>query len=91
MKRKVMQGGAGLVLLTVAGAAQAQGLTKAKTTLQAFQGELMGLVPIIAMLAGIILVVLWKTNVIRARTLVQWGVGCALIGSVSEIVHLLMG
>ncbi len=91
MKRNVMQLGAGLMVLVAAEAAEAQGLTRAQSTLNSFYGQVMGLLPLVATLAGVVLIALWKTGVIRARTLVQWGAGCALIGSVSEIVKVLMG
>jgi hypothetical protein len=96
MRRRVMQVGAGLMVLAVAVAAQAQvqsggGLTRARSTLESFKTEILGVLPTIATIAGIILIALWKTGVIRARTLVQWGAGCALIGCVSGIVNLLMG
>ncbi len=77
--------------LAVSGAsAQAQGLSRARSTLQNFQSELMLFVPIIAVVSLIILAILWGLRVIHFRTLAQWGGGVLLVGAASQLVNMLL-
>jgi type IV secretory pathway VirB2 component (pilin) len=80
----------GLMLAMVAGVAQAQGLSRARSTLQSFQGELMLFVPIVAVVSLIVLAVLWGLRVIHFRTLAQWGGGVLLVGCASQVVNMLL-
>ena len=70
--------------------AQAQGLSRARSTLQNFQSELMLFVPIIAVVSLIILAILWGLRVIHFRTLAQWGGGVLLVGAASQLVNMLL-
>ncbi len=81
-----------LAMAMVAGApaAEAQGLSKARSVLQNFQGELMLLVPIVAVISLVLLAVLWATKVIRFHSLVQWGGGVLIVGCASQLVAMLM-
>ncbi len=69
---------------------EAQGLSRARTTLQAFQSELLLFVPIVAVVSLIILAVLWGLRVIHFRTLAQWGGGVLLVGCASQLVNMLL-
>jgi len=80
----------GLMLVTVAGIAEAQGLSRARSTLQSFQSELMLFIPIVAVVSLIVLAVLWGLRVIHFRTLAQWGGGVLLVGCASQVVNMLL-
>ena len=69
---------------------EAQGLSRARTSLQAFQAELLLFVPIVAVVSLIILAVLWGLRVIHFRTLVQWGGGVLLVGCATQLVNMLL-
>jgi uncharacterized membrane protein len=77
-------------VLTAATAAEAQGLSRARSTLQNFQAELMLFVPIIAVVSLVILGVLWGLRVIHFRTLAQWGGGVLIVGTASQLVTMLL-
>jgi len=79
-----------VTLASLPGLAQAQGLSKARTTLTNFQGEILLVVPIVAVLSLIVLGVLWGLRVIRFHTLVQWGGGILVVGCASQIVNMLL-
>ncbi len=74
----------------VAAVAEAQGLSRARTTLQSFQAELLLFVPIVAVVSLIVLAVLWGLRVIHFRTLAQWGGGVLLVGCASQLVNMLL-
>ncbi len=71
-------------------AVSAQGLSRARTTLQSFQSELLLFVPIVAVVSLIILAILWGLRVIHFRTLAQWGGGVLLVGCATQLVNMLM-
>ena len=71
-------------------AANAQGLSRARTTLQSFQSELLLFVPIVAVVSLIILAILWGLRVIHFRTLAQWGGGVLLVGCATQLVNMLL-
>lgn len=79
-----------VALLATATATEAQGLSRARGTLQNFQAELMLFVPIIAVVSLVILGVLWGLRVIHFRTLAQWGGGVLIVGAASQVVNLLL-
>ncbi len=81
---------AAVVMVSHASAANAQGLSRARSTLQNFQSELMLFVPIIAVVSLIILAILWGLRVIHFRTLAQWGGGVLLVGAASQLVNMLL-
>jgi hypothetical protein len=90
MKRKLMQLTFAATTAWFAVAAQAQGLSRARSTLQNFQSELMLFVPIVAVVSLVILAVLWGLRVIHFRTLAQWGGGVLLVGCASQLVSMLL-
>lgn len=79
-----------LTAASTAVAVKAQGLSRARTTLQSFQGELLLFVPIVAVVSLIVLAILWGLRVIHFRTLVQWGGGVILVGCASQLVNMLL-
>jgi len=79
-----------LTAASTAVAVEAQGLSRARTTLQSFQGELLLFVPIVAVVSLIVLAILWGLRVIHFRTLVQWGGGVILVGCASQLVNMLL-
>ena len=79
-----------VALASSAANAQAQGLSRARSTLQNFQSELMLFVPIVAVVSLIVLGVLWGLRVIHFRTLAQWGGGVLIVGAASQLVNMLL-
>ncbi len=79
-----------LLATFAARAAEAQGLSRARSTLQTFQSELMLFVPIVAVISLVILGVLWGLRVIHFRQLAQWGGGILIVGAASQVVNMLM-
>lgn len=90
MTRTPMKLAVAAALLTTTAVAQAQGLSRARSTLQTFQSELMLFVPIIAVVSLIILGILWGLRVIHFRTLAQWGGGVLIVGAASQLVSMLL-
>ncbi len=90
MKPSLRQLSFALITTSFAGVAQAQGLSRARSTLQNFQGELMLFVPIVAVVSLVILAVLWGLRVIHFRTLAQWGGGVLIVGCASQLVTMLL-
>jgi uncharacterized membrane protein len=90
MKPEPMQLSFALAITSFAVAAEAQGLSRARSTLQNFQSELMLFVPIVAVVSLIILAVLWGLRVIHFRTLAQWAGGVLLVGCASQLVNMLL-
>ena len=79
-----------VALASPAVGAQAQGLSRARSTLQSFQSELMLFVPIVAVVSLIVLGVLWGLRVIHFRTLAQWGGGILIVGAATQLVNMLL-
>ena len=79
-----------VAVASVATDAQAQGLSRARSTLQNFQSELMLFVPIVAVVSLIVLGVLWGLRVIHFRTLAQWGGGILIVGAATQLVNMLL-
>ncbi len=90
MKRRSAMSLSAVLMLCLASAAKAQGLSRARSTLQNFQSELMLFVPIIAVVSLIILAILWGLRVIHFRTLAQWGGGVLLVGAAGQLVNMLL-
>lgn len=77
-----------LLLAFIAADAHAQGLTKAKGFLTTLKDNILAFIPIIAVLAGLVLVILYWFNVIQKEGFIKWIVGLIIAGSVAEIVAL---
>jgi len=90
MKSKLSHLAIAVSMTAFAGSAEAQGLSRARSTLQNFQGELMLFVPIVAVVSLVILAVLWGLRVIHFRTLAQWGGGVLIVGCASQLVNMLL-
>lgn len=69
-------------------AASAQGLTKAQGFLTTIQTNLTTFIPIIAVIAGLILVIMYWFRVVEKDTFMRWIVGLIIAGSITEIVAL---
>ena len=90
MKARLKQLVFAVAMVGSAGTAEAQGLSRARSVLQNFQGELMLLIPIVAVISLVVLGILWSTKVIRFQSLVQWGGGVLVVGCASQLVAMLM-
>lgn len=77
-----------LLLTFIAADAHAQGLAKAKGFLTSLKDNLMTFIPIIAICAGLILVILYWFNIIQKEGFIKWIVGLIIAGSIAEIVAL---
>ncbi|HVO19902.1 MAG TPA: TrbC/VirB2 family protein [Anaeromyxobacter sp.] len=88
MRRTIGGVGAGGGLL-LASAAEAAGLSRATSVVNGLTSEVKVLVPLVAVLALIVLGILWGTKVIRFVTLCQFGAAVIVAGSAAEIVNML--
>ncbi|MBV6273737.1 conjugal transfer protein [Alcaligenaceae bacterium CGII-47] len=89
---------AGIPLITalaLAGASRAAlaqstgGLAKAQTTLTIIKDNLLIILPIAAIIIGLIIVVLYMAEIMRKDDMVRWLIGLVVAGSIAEIVALL--
>ncbi|MBC2770051.1 conjugal transfer protein [Achromobacter pulmonis] len=81
-----------LLLFSITQTASAQsigGLTRAQTTLQTLRDNLDVILPIAAIIIGIIIFVLYSAEVMRKDDAIRWGIGVLLAGSAAELVVLL--
>ncbi len=81
-----------LLLFGITQAASAQsigGLSRAQTTLQTLRDNLDIILPIAAIIIGVIIFVLYSAEVMRKDDAIRWGIGVLLAGSVAELVVLL--
>src|SRR5690606_7450331 len=65
------------------------GLSRAQTTLQTLRDNLDVILPIAAIIIGIIIFVLYSAEVMRKDDAIRWGIGVLLAGSAAELVVLL--
>lgn len=65
------------------------GLSRAQTTLQTLRDNLDVILPIAAIIIGVIIFVLYSAEVMRKDDAIRWGIGVLLAGSVAELVVLL--
>lgn len=80
-----------IVMLLAQGNAYAQttgGLTKAREGLGKFRNEILLTVPILAVIACVIIGMLYANDMIRKETMWQWLVGIVIAGSAAELVAL---
>jgi len=83
---------ASLLLFGIPQTASAQsigGLSRAQTTLQTLRDNLDVILPIAAIIIGIIIFVLYSAEVMRKDDAIRWGIGVLLAGSAAELVVLL--
>lgn len=78
-----------LMLFSAAVSAQTGGLAKGKTALESLRDNLYIILPIAAVIIGIIIAVLYSAEIMRKDDAVRWGTGVLLAGSIAEIVVLL--
>lgn len=67
----------------------AGGLKKAETALGSFRDQLYIILPIAAVIVGVIIAVLYAAEIMRKDDAVRWAIGVVLAGSIAEIVVLL--
>ncbi len=82
-----------ILMACASGLVQAQttgGLTKTRTALTTFRDQLYLIVPILAVIAGIVLGVMYASDMIRKDTMWNWGIGVVIVGSVAEVVALII-
>lgn len=65
------------------------GLSRARTTLQTLKDNLDIILPIAAVIIGVIIFVLYSAEVMRKDDAIRWGIGVLLAGSAGELVVLL--
>lgn len=78
-----------LLLFSAAVSAQTGGLTKGKTALQFLLDNLLIILPLAAVIIGIIIAVLYSAEIMRKDDAVRWVTGVLLAGSVAEIVVMI--
>lgn len=69
----------------------AAGLQKAKGVLEIIKTEILGIVPIIAVIALIALGVGYAMNSVQKETFMRWAVGLIIVGSAAQITTMLLG
>ncbi len=79
----------GLALLMTASSAEAAGLTRAVSVVNSITSDVRMIIPLVAVVALIVLGVMWGCRVIRFVTLCQFGAGVVLAGSAAEVVSML--
>lgn len=91
IRRKAKQIGTTAVLATLIFPAMAAsgGLAKAQSTLQLIKDNLELILPIAAVIIGLIIVVLYMAEIMRKDDMVRWLIGLVIAGSIGEIVVLL--
>jgi type IV secretory pathway VirB2 component (pilin) len=77
--------------LTFTPHAHAQGLEKAKGILEIIKTEILGIVPLVAVIALIGLGIGYAMNSVQKETFVRWAVGLIIIGSAAQITKMLLG
>lgn len=84
-----MSTAAALALLSSPVMAASGGLAKAQSTLQLIKDNLELILPIAAVIIGLIIVVLYMAEIMRKDDMVRWLIGLVIAGSIGEIVVLL--
>lgn len=82
-------GAASLLMVLTSPAVAAGGLAKAQSTLQMIKDNLELILPIAAVIIGLIIVVLYMAEIMRKDDMVRWLIGLVIAGSIGEIVVLL--
>lgn len=76
-----------IALSTVfASPAMASGLDQAQTYLTTLKGQILTIVPIVAIISMLVMGVMYAMNMMRKETLVHWFIGVILAGSATELV-----
>lgn len=88
--RLIQRAGAASMLMGLTSPAMAAGgLAKAQSTLQMIKDNLELILPIAAVIIGLIIVVLYMAEIMRKDDMVRWLIGLVIAGSIGEIVVLL--
>ena len=67
------------------------GLEKAKSVLDTIKTEILGIVPVIAVIALIGLGIGYAINSVQKETFMRWGAGLIIVGSAAQITTMLIG
>lgn len=78
-----------LMMLATPTLAATGGLAKAQSTLQMIKDNLELILPIAAVIIGLIIVVPYMAEIMRKDDMVRWLIGLVIAGSIGEIVVLL--
>ncbi len=78
------------VAATLATPAHAQGLSTAKSTLEKIKTEILGVVPILAVIALILIGLAYAFKLAEKEVLVRWTAGVIIVGAASGIVDMLV-
>jgi|SRR5699024_4474868 len=78
-----------LLMLPAQAFGQVGGLSKAQGALETLRDNLYIILPIAAVIIGVIIAVLYAAEIMRKDDAVRWGIGVVLAGSIAEIVALL--
>jgi len=78
-----------LLMLPMRTFAQTGGLQRAEGALQTLLDNLYIILPIAAIIVGVVIAVLYAAEVMRKDDAVRWMIGVVLAGSAAEIVALL--
>jgi type IV secretory pathway VirB2 component (pilin) len=75
--------------LVASQSASAQGLAKARGVLQILRDEILLVIPIVAVIALVILGLLYANKIVEKDALGRWAGGIVIAGSAAEIVAML--
>lgn len=75
--------------VAAASPAHAQGLSGAKTFLETFKTEVLGVIPIIAVIALVLLGIGYAAKMVEKETFVRWAIGCIIAGSAAAITNMI--
>ena len=71
--------------------AHAQGLSNAKSVVDKFKTEVLGIIPAICVVALILIGAAYAFKLAEKEVLIRWGAGVLIIGAASGIVDLFLG
>ena len=83
------RGAVAMAFLAATSSAEAAGLQRATSVVNSLTSDLRVFIPLVAVLALMVLGLLWGTKVIRFVTLIQYGAGVIIAGSAAEFVSML--
>jgi len=86
LRKNIMIAGGALLLPSSAFAA---GLARAKGALETVKGELLTIIPVVAVIALMLLAVGYATRSVEKETFWRWAVGVIVAGSAAEITAML--
>lgn len=82
---------AAAAVAVTASPANAQGLSNAKTVVEKFKTEVLGLIPAVCVVALILIGAAYAFKLAEKEVLIRWGAGVLIIGAASGIVDMFLG